>query len=436
MTSKNYKFGGNGKVLIDSEKSIAVKTLKDPKNSESKKRFLKELSILKELKEKGISNIIDLIDINEDKLEVTMPLYDGDLTTIYHNTTGDVKKSIKLLIPLIYALKQLTELENPIYHRDLKPANILIKKERNDYSLFVADFGCGYLKQEGSFRDTPDFRAVGAQHFRAPEYDYGRVEEINEKGDVFSLGKILWCMINGKYGEVFPYTLWFPKEYNLEQRFPPSSLLSKANLIIAACVDIDYENRPNYNSLLKMMENLVNEENNAIANDEIQIKAKKFEALRKIKEIEIKLLVKNMLDIFYQDMYECFLEVEQLYNDFELISHLKNNFESTYKGREYQIKYKVDNDTESYIFSTSFRNIYLSLNYHRSYSISIPDADKPLPHISCSYTITSSRKSHQVQLYYSNRLFYITLKDGRKLYEKSDLKVFLNSLIEDYISAE
>ncbi|MGV3588122.1 MAG: protein kinase family protein [Adhaeribacter sp.] len=436
MANNQYKFGGNGKVFINKSESIAIKTLKDPKNRESKVRFLKELKILSEIKERNIPNLVELIDINEDKLQITMPLYEGDLTSIYHLTAKNVKMAIELLIPVVKALEKLAQLDVPIFHRDLKPANILVKNVTDGYELIIADFGCAYFKEEFSPRDTPDFRAVGAQHFRAPEYDYGRVEEINEKGDVFSIGKILWCMINGVYGEVFPYTLWFPNEYNLESRIPTSPALLRANLIIASCVDIEADKRPSYKALINMMENLISDENPGSVNDEVKLRAIKFEALRKVKEVEIKALVRSMLEIFYQDMHDCLKELEETYRDFELVSLLNKEFSGTYNGRASSIDYKVNKDTASYIFSTSFRNIYVDFSYNPSYSNTLPDADKELPHISCLYRITSTSKSTQIQLYYSQRVFSIKSPISVKAYSKADLLSFLHGLVDDYISSE
>lgn len=431
-----YKYGGNGKVLIDKKKSLATKTLKNIRNEESKNRFIKELNLLNEIAVKKIENVVEIVEVDIENLKIVMPLYDGDLTMIYNYTIGNVSRTIELLLPIIKALKHLSELDTPIFHRDLKPANILVKKTLNSYKLFIADFGCAYLKEEFSPRETPDFRAVGAQHFRAPEYDYGRVEEINEKGDIFSIGKVFWCMLNGVYGEIFPFTLWFPNEYNIENRFPQSPLIVKANLIIASCVDIDSEKRPNYNSLIKIIENTLSDVDLNKNDNTIELKAKKFEAIRKVKEIEIKALTKNMLEIFYQDMNECIFEIEKTYNDFELVSHLKKDFSNVFAGRSSSINHKVNNDQESYIFSTSQRNIYISMNYHSSYGNRILDADIELPHISFDYNITSTKKSNNVNIYYSKKVLYIKNENTTEIYSKLELLKFLNKLVDDYISVE
>lgn len=144
MTKTKFKYGGNGKVLIDQKNLLAIKSLKNPKNKESKKRFLKELKILKELEKEKIDNVVEIKEINEEELTLTMPLYDGDLNEILSETVNNPQNVSELILPIIKALNQLSQLKTPIYHRDLKPANILVKKDKDGFKLFLADFGCAY----------------------------------------------------------------------------------------------------------------------------------------------------------------------------------------------------------------------------------------------------------------------------------------------------
>jgi hypothetical protein len=105
-------------------------------------------------------------------------------------------------------------------------------------------------------RMTAQTRAVGATFFRAPEYTHGRVEQVNFAGDVFSIGKLLWYMCNGVAGEVFPYTLWFPAQYNLLSRCNAPSVGS-LNIIIASCVSHEPTERINYVALMGAFQRLI-----------------------------------------------------------------------------------------------------------------------------------------------------------------------------------
>lgn len=210
---KITKCGGNGVVEIDKRKGIAIKTLQPGKGKESKNRYKIVIKVLQKLRYLNLDNIVEIIEVDEDASKIIMKAYDGDITNIFRLTRNNPVLSVELLLPVVKTLKYLSEMEKPIYHRDLKPANILYEFDGEIPILKISDFGCCYFKQDG-IRETPQFRAVGAQSYRSPEYDYGRVENVTSKGDIFSIGKILWTMINGVKNEVFPYTLWFPFEYN------------------------------------------------------------------------------------------------------------------------------------------------------------------------------------------------------------------------------
>ena len=56
--------------------------------------------------------------------------------------------------------------------------------------MYLTDFGTCFLK-DGSERITPQEIAIGPRMFIAPEYEVGRVEAVDEKGDIFSIGKVI-----------------------------------------------------------------------------------------------------------------------------------------------------------------------------------------------------------------------------------------------------
>lgn len=57
-----------------------------------------------------------------------MKKYDGSLYDIFEITRGNVKLSLKLILPIIKALYELSKCSPAIYHRDIKPDNILFEK--------------------------------------------------------------------------------------------------------------------------------------------------------------------------------------------------------------------------------------------------------------------------------------------------------------------
>ncbi|HET6232517.1 MAG TPA: serine/threonine-protein kinase [Longimicrobiaceae bacterium] len=87
----------------------------------------------------------------------------------------------------------------PIVHRDIKPENVLLRAE--DGPPVVGDFGIAFVHDGERERLTAVDEAVGARLFIAPELADGRAEDVRPWSDVYSLGKVLYWMLNG--GRVF-----------------------------------------------------------------------------------------------------------------------------------------------------------------------------------------------------------------------------------------
>lgn len=51
--------------------------------------------------------------------------------------------------------------------------------------------------------------------FIAPEYEKGRIENVDHTGDIFSIGKVIWYMINGLENGFLPSNFWHLDDYNL-----------------------------------------------------------------------------------------------------------------------------------------------------------------------------------------------------------------------------
>ena len=102
---------------------------------------------------------------------------------------------------LVPALRLLTELSDAvgaahkagITHRDIKPANVLLRGPSGP--PVVADFGICYI-EDGERRTLVD-EAVGARLYIAPELEDGRADRVSPRSDVYSLGKLLYRLLNG-----------------------------------------------------------------------------------------------------------------------------------------------------------------------------------------------------------------------------------------------
>ena len=95
--------------------------------------------------------------------------------------------------------------DHGILHRDLKPANVLVDK--NNVPL-VTDFGLAKLNPSDALGDTQaraghsqmtmDGTVMGTASYMPPEQALGKLEEISELSDVYSLGATLYDLITGK----------------------------------------------------------------------------------------------------------------------------------------------------------------------------------------------------------------------------------------------
>jgi Protein kinase domain. len=432
MKKKPDISGGNGNVFFDMENQTATKYLRNTSSIERIERFKLELMVLKELSTQPIPNIVEIVEVNIDETNITnsyitMKKYDGSLSDLFSITRGNAKFTLQLVLPIIKALKNLSENTPYIYHRDLKPDNILYLKKENDYELYLTDFGTCFLKSDTG-RLTPENIAVGARLFLAPEYEMGRVEDVTEKGDIFSIGKIIWCMINGEENIVMPSNFWFVDEFDLSKRFPSDIDIISANLVIASCLSLKSDERCDYNELITLIYNILNA-NISVSSIEKQYKVKQYQEKRKIELIEImkknKLLVNNF-SILYIKALE---QLNDTYPDFPFLKKLYKDYCAKSKDRIDYTTVNVENSAAHYLYSTSFDNIYFSINYNPASN------GERYANISIDYTIHFNGKNETMKIKYDKDAFLVCeYNKNSSMFSEKNLLVFLDNLIMSYIA--
>jgi serine/threonine protein kinase len=152
-------------------------------------RFLQEYEMIAELDHPNIVSIYDL-GVSDDHAHIAMEYLPG----------GDLKQKIEKGIlekdAVEYTRQIASALDNlhavGILHRDLKPGNIML---REDASIALIDFGLAKrmrLEQE----ITGSGEIFGTPYYMSPEQ--GRGKEVDERGDVYSLGVIFYEMLTGE----------------------------------------------------------------------------------------------------------------------------------------------------------------------------------------------------------------------------------------------
>ncbi len=365
MARKADVKGGNGDVVFDAETGTARKYLRNTSTAEKVTRFKRELAVFQELCKNPIPNVVEVTDvyIDEDKIAesyVEMKKYDGSVYDILEVTKGNVKLVFELLLPVIKALYTLSTGNPPLYHRDIKPDNILFLKKDDEYTLYLTDFGTCFLN-DGSERLTPETMAVGPRMYIAPEYETGRVEEVTEKGDIFSLGKVLWCMINGEPEDFMPSNFWFVDEYDLTKRFPGNADMIVANSIIASCLNIAPYERCTYSSLIRQIENFI-AGGYMTPEEEAQYRVRVYQEKRNLELLEIKEKNRLIVNSFSQYYIKALEELLNTYPDFELIQKLYDEYRKNSKDGIDYTSVNVENNASHYLYSGTYDRIYFSIN--------------------------------------------------------------------------
>lgn len=304
--------GGNAHVWIDG--NHAIKRLKPNASKEPVARFAREAQLLAELAQEPRLAIVPVVDVRKraGEIEIVMEVFEGNLAEVIHRFSGEPEKAAAALLPIVETLALLAVRSQPIHHRDIKPENLLYRFRDNEIKLALSDFGCAYLAEDE--RLTPTHRAIGAWAYRPPEYSVGRVETVDEKGDVFSLGKVLWAMVNGQRHVVFPGPVWFLEDFDLTIKFPRASKIHHTMVLIAQTCQIRPEQRPTLEQFATNLRKLITlpTEDVALNDDELNSVMLRKEAQREIEYHQRRAFAAQFVSAIHVDFLKA---IEGLHSD-------------------------------------------------------------------------------------------------------------------------
>ncbi len=212
----------------------------DPEEQEKTlARLSFEIGDLQELNHPAILKLLDGSHLAvKPPFIVTGYFPDGTLHENLERFKGRALAALEAFRPLVDAVVAL-HAKNAI-HRDIKPKNIFVGC---DGRLVLGDFGIVFFKDAADERWTGIYDRPGSRDWMAPwvniEHRFTR-EEVNPTLDIFSLGKVLWCMISGRH----QLQLWYYKKAvqgsrsanNLETLFPDDPAMPIINSLLAKCV--------------------------------------------------------------------------------------------------------------------------------------------------------------------------------------------------------
>ena len=189
-------------------------------------RLQQEIHVLQE----GRPGLPTLLDSNESERWIVTEYFPRK--TIEDNIflyKGNAALALKAFLSLVNTVK-LLHAEN-IVHRDIKPANVFVTK---DDELVLGDFGIVYLPDRPP-RVTRTNESVGPHDYMPPWGEVaGRLEDVDDKFDVYMLGKLLWCMVSGR---MLLQREWFRRPPNdVTKVFPHDPHMHMINTILEKCV--------------------------------------------------------------------------------------------------------------------------------------------------------------------------------------------------------
>jgi|GEM_PF-1059802 len=430
---KADKSGGNGDIFFDEYNLTAKKVLRNTSTKEKKERFIRELKVLEMISmSKDFANIVEILEVNIDENNINnafvlMKKYDGNLSELFFKTKGNVKLVLELILPIIRVLRKLSQYSPAIYHRDLKPENILYLENEGTLELYLTDFGICHICDE-QVRLTPENIAVGSRMFLAPEYEIGRVEDVNEKGDIFSIGKIIWTMINGENNSLMPSNLWFINEFDLTKKFSDKSDMIAANYVISSCLSNNPDERCSYDKLEELIKKILDEDFDR-SDIVLQYRVKAFQAKRTIELLEITEKNKILVNYFSKLFIEVLEELNREYKEFHFIEILLRTYKSKSKdGIEYT-NINVVNNSMHYLYSENYDIIYFQIQYFPAME------NEKYANLQIDYSIRRKRFENKFEIVFDNNSTLICKYNGiEQTLDKIILRKYLETLIMNYIA--
>lgn len=184
------------------ERRVALKLLRSPLPLvDSAGRFERESQALGRIKHPNVAQILEA-GVHRGESGIVMPyiameFVDGaPITQFARDRKLSRANIIEMMIKVASAVQAAHQ--QAIIHRDLKPANVLVDQTGEPK---VLDFGIARIAGEDSpltSWQTTAGMLLGTPMYMSPEQAAGRLDEVDVRSDVWSLGVMLYELLSGR----------------------------------------------------------------------------------------------------------------------------------------------------------------------------------------------------------------------------------------------
>ncbi len=185
--------GGMGAVHLAEDREldrlVAIKVLNTPEITDDlRSRMVREAQIIARLEHPGIVPVHDVGTLPDGHIYYAMKYVRGSRLDEYAAQGASLRDRLRKFQSVCDAVAFAHA--HGVIHRDLKPQNIMVGSFGE---VLVLDWGVAKI------RDIPGESAgtiIGTKHYMSPEQARGEIDQLDERADVYSLGAVLYFLLN------------------------------------------------------------------------------------------------------------------------------------------------------------------------------------------------------------------------------------------------